>query len=111
MATKKPLFKKVDCFRIYVDDLEKGLAMYRDSLGHPIIWRSDNAIGLQMPDQDAEIVIQTKDNKTEVNLLVESVSEAINAIVEAGGGLLFGPIDIPIGKYAIIKDPWNFTFR
>jgi len=107
MIAKKPLFKKVDCYRIYVDDLEKGLAIYRDKLGHPIIWRSEDAIGLRIPDQDAEIVIQTKNKKAEVNLLVESVPEAINEIIEVGGSLLFGPIDIPIGKYAILKDPWN----
>jgi predicted enzyme related to lactoylglutathione lyase len=39
--------------------------------------------------------------------LVDSVSEAILEIKEAGGSLIFGPIDIPIGKYATLKDPWN----
>jgi lactoylglutathione lyase len=107
MIARKPFFKKVDCLRIYVDDLEKGLAFYRDKLGHPMIWRSEDAIGLRMPGQDTEIVIQTRDNKAEINLLVDSVPDAIQEMIEIGGTLIFGPIDIPIGKYAILKDPWN----
>jgi lactoylglutathione lyase len=107
VTANKPIFKKVDCLRVYVDNLEKGLEFYRDKLGHSIIWRSEDAIGLRIPEQDTEIVIQTRDKKTEVNLLVDSVSEAILKIKEAGGSLIFGPIDIPIGKYATLKDPWN----
>ena len=33
-----PLFRKVDCVRIPVPDLEAGLAFYRDQLGHALIW-------------------------------------------------------------------------
>jgi lactoylglutathione lyase len=107
MDIKKPLFKKVDCYRIYVDDLEKGLAFYRDQLGHRLIWRSEDAIGLQLQDQDAELVIQRRDKRTEINLLVESVPKAIEAMEAAGGTVKFGPIDIPIGQYAILEDPWG----
>jgi lactoylglutathione lyase len=99
--------RKVDCLRIYVDDLDKGLTFYKEKLGHKIIWRTTDAIGLQLPDQDAELVIQTRDKKTEVNLLVESVPEAIKEFKKAGANLVYGPIDIPIGQYAILKDPWD----
>lgn len=99
--------KKVDCLRLYVDDLEKGLDFYKTKLGHKIIWRTSDAIGLRLPDQDAEIVIQTRDKKTEVNLLVDSVPDAIMEFEKAGATLVYGPIEIPIGKYAILKDPWD----
>jgi lactoylglutathione lyase len=102
-----PQIKKVDCIRIYVDDLAKGLAFYQEKLGHTVIWKSNEAIGLRLPNQDAELVIQTRDKKMEVNLLVDSVSEAIKEFEKAGAVLVYGPIEIPIGKYAIVKDPWG----
>jgi catechol 2,3-dioxygenase-like lactoylglutathione lyase family enzyme len=37
---KKPLFRKVDCIRIPVTDLQDGLKFYRDELGHELIWRN-----------------------------------------------------------------------
>ena len=35
-----PLIRKVDCIRLYVSDLEAGLAFYRDRLGHALLWRT-----------------------------------------------------------------------
>ena len=34
------LFRKIDCLQIPVPDLDAGLAFYRNSLGHSLIWRS-----------------------------------------------------------------------
>ena len=48
-----PLLRKVDCVRLYVPDLETGLAFYRDKLGHELIWRTATA-GLCLPETDAE---------------------------------------------------------
>jgi len=45
-----PLLRKVDCLQIPVPDLEEGLAFYRDRLGHDLIWRTETAAGLRMPD-------------------------------------------------------------
>jgi catechol 2,3-dioxygenase-like lactoylglutathione lyase family enzyme len=57
----KPLLRKVDCVRLYVPDLEAGLAFYRDQLGHQLIWRTESAIGLRLPNSDAELVLQTEE--------------------------------------------------
>lgn len=38
---KEPLFRKVDCLRIPVPELNAGLAFYHDSLGHELIWRTE----------------------------------------------------------------------
>jgi predicted enzyme related to lactoylglutathione lyase len=102
-----PLLRKVDCLRIPVPDLEEGLAFYRDRLGHDLIWRTETAAGLRMPDTDAEIVIQTERAALEVNLLVASADRAVTAIVEAGGRVVVPPFDIRIGRCAVVQDPWG----
>jgi predicted enzyme related to lactoylglutathione lyase len=103
----EPLFKKVDCLRIAVPDLEDGLAFYRDRLGHELIWRSDRAAGLRMPDTDAEIVIHTEGNALEVDLLVGAADAAADAVLAAGGSVVAPPFDIPIGRCVVVRDPWN----
>ncbi len=55
----KPLIRKVDALEIPVPSLEEGLAFYRDRLGHELIWRTQTAAGLRLPDTDAELVLQT----------------------------------------------------
>lgn len=36
-----PLFRKVDCVRLGVPDLESALAFYRDRLGLGLVWRTE----------------------------------------------------------------------
>jgi catechol 2,3-dioxygenase-like lactoylglutathione lyase family enzyme len=48
-----PLIRSVDCIQVAVPDLEKGLAFYRDRLGHSLKWMTATAAGL-MPDSDAK---------------------------------------------------------
>jgi predicted enzyme related to lactoylglutathione lyase len=103
----EPLFEKIDCLQIPVPDLEEGLAFYLDKLGHGLIWRTETAAGLRMPETDAEIVIQTERPQLEVNLKVESADAAAERIVQAGGKLVAGPFDIQIGRCAVVLDPWG----
>ena len=103
----KPLLRKVDCLRLYVPDLEAGLAFYRDRLGHELIWRSETAAGLRMPDTDAELVIQTEEQRQEVDLLVDSAEEAAAFIEGTGGKIIVPPFDIQIGRCAVLEDPWG----
>jgi adenosylhomocysteine nucleosidase len=102
-----PLFSKVDCLRLYVPDLESGLAFYRDRLVHSLIWRTRVAAGLRMPGSEAEIVIQTEQPGQEVDLTVDSADEASRRFVEAGGTVLVPPFDIQIGRCAVVRDPWG----
>ena len=103
----KPLFRKVDCLRLYVPDLEAGLAFYRDCLGHELIWRSATAAGLRMPDTDAELVIQTEEQRQEIDLLVDSADKATAFFEQAGGKVIVAPFDIQIGRCAVVEDPWG----
>lgn len=103
----EPLILAVDSVQLPVDDLETALAFYRDELGHELVWRTDTAAGLRIPDSEAEIVVQTERPVMESNLLVASVSEAAERVVGAGGSIEAGPFDIQIGRCVVVRDPWN----
>lgn len=102
-----PLFKKIDCIRLHVSDLESGLAFYRDRLGHELIWRTDDSVGLGMPDTDAEIVLYTDRGEQEIDLLVDSADAAVERFEASGGVVVAPPFDIRIGRCAIVRDPWG----
>ena len=101
------LIRKVDCVRLYVSDLEAGLSFYRDRLGHSLIWRTETAAGLRLPESDAELVLQTEDQRQEVDLLVDSADEAAKTVEQAGGKVIVAPFDIQIGRCVVLEDPWG----
>ena len=101
-----PLFTKVDCHSIPVNDLDAALTFYRDSLGHELIWRDAKA-ALRLPDSDAELVLHTDKRPIETDLLVASVPAAIERFVQAGGRVVEGPFEIRIGLCAVMEDPWQ----
>jgi predicted enzyme related to lactoylglutathione lyase len=106
-SLQKPLIRKIDCVRIYVANLDEGLSFYRDKLGHQLIWRNEHAIGLRMPDTDAEIVIQNEDKVQEIDFKVDSVEMASQRIAGAGAKVIIPPFDIPIGRCVVVQDPWG----
>jgi lactoylglutathione lyase len=103
----KPLFKGIDCISFKVDDLEKAISFYSDELGHNLLWKTQTSVGLGFPDSKSELVLHTEQRPPGTDLLVESVPDAIKQFTEAGGKLVFGPIDIPVGLFAIVSDPWD----
>ncbi len=103
----EPLFRKLDCLRVPVPDLESGLAFYRDRLGHTLLWRTGTQAGLRMPDTDAEIVIHTEGDELAPNLLVADADEAAALLAEAGGSVIVEPFDIQVGRCAVVQDPWG----
>jgi lactoylglutathione lyase len=106
-AMTEPLFRKVDCIRLYVPDLEAGLAFYRDQLGHPLIWRTEHEAGLRMPGSDSELVLQTERPGLEVDITVASADEAAAHWQASGGKVIAGPFDIQIGRCVVVQDPWG----
>lgn len=102
-----PLFRKVDCHSLPVQNLDAAIAFY-GALGHQLIWREgDHAAGLRLPDTDAEIVLHTDNRPIETCFLVRSVPEAVERFINAGGKLQTGPFEIQVGQYAVLRDPWN----
>ena len=110
MATEpkpEPLIRQVDCIQIHVPDLEAALDFYRDRLGHELIWRTDTAAGLRLPESEAEIVVQTERPQLEPNLKVDSADDAADQFVKAGGSVVVPPFDIQIGRCAVVQDPFG----
>ncbi len=110
MNTDKPgpaLLCRVDCVRLPVEDLESGLAFYRDALGLELVWRDCDSAGLRMPADGTEIVIHTGGGGPETDLLVNSADEAARVISEAGGSVSVAPFDIRIGRCCVVRDPWG----
>lgn len=105
-----PLLRKVDCIELAVPDLERGLAFYRDSLGHTLVWRTETAAGLRLPDSDSEIVLQTQRPQLDVDFLVESAETAAAQFEAAGGRVVVPPFDIQIGRAVVVEDPFGNTY-
>ena len=102
----EPLFQKIDCVMLKVADLDAALGFYSAALGHPLRWRSPEAAGLGMPGTDAELVLHTELGP-EVDLLVDNVDSAAARFVEAGGTIIKEPFDIPVGRCAVVRDPFG----
>jgi predicted enzyme related to lactoylglutathione lyase len=98
----------VDAVTLPVPDLDEGLRVYRDALGHRLLWRNDVAgqAGLATADGGAEIVLSTV-LPAAPNWLVRSADEAAAAFVRAGGHVAAGPSDIPVGRVAVVTDPFG----
>ena len=101
------LLRNVDCVQLPVPDLERGLGFYRDRLGQELIWRTETAAGLRLADGDSELVLQTQRSEPEVDFLVGSVDQAANQLTQAGGRVVVEPVDIPVGRVAVVADPFG----
>ncbi|HEY2519989.1 MAG TPA: VOC family protein [Streptosporangiaceae bacterium] len=104
-----PLLQKLDAVTIRVPDLDRGLRIYRDALGHELRWRNDDLgqAALAMPGSDTEIVLSTTTLDYAPNWLVGSVPDAARVIESAGGRAVAGPIEIPVGRVMVVADPFG----
>jgi predicted enzyme related to lactoylglutathione lyase len=102
------LLRLIDAVTVPVPDLARGVQFYRDVLGHELLWRNDELgqAAVRMPDSDTEIVLTTE-QRLEPNWLVASVPEAARTIVEGGGRVVVEPTDIPVGRIAVVSDPFG----
>lgn len=103
-----PLLRKLDAVTVRVPDLDSGLRFYRDVLGHELRWRNDEIgqAGLALPDGDTELVLSTE-LEYAPNWLVASADEAARAVESAGGRMVAEPSDIPVGRVAVVADPFG----
>jgi predicted enzyme related to lactoylglutathione lyase len=62
--------------------------------------------GIALARKQAELVLSTN-LEYAVNWLVRSVSEAVETIVEAGGKVIIEPTQIPVGRLAVVNDPFG----
>jgi predicted enzyme related to lactoylglutathione lyase len=103
-----PVLQKVDAVTVPVPDLDAGLAFYRDRLGHQLRWRNEEvgAAGLALAGSDTEIVLTTR-LRYEPNWLVASADQAAAAVAAAGGRIIADAEDIPVGRVAVVEDPFG----
>ena len=97
------LFRKIDCVRLPVSDLDEAIAFY-GRLGHEVIWRRSASAGLRLPETDAELVLMTDRGEAEIDMLVEDADAAAQAFAAAGGRIAEEPFDIEIGRCAAVED-------
>lgn len=102
-----PLFRKVDCIRLGVKNPDSGLEFYCDVLGLELIWKTQSAVGLRMPNDTTEIVLHIKPKAPEIDLKVHSADEAVHQFEEAGGEVVVPPFNIQIGRCVVVRDPWE----
>ena len=104
----EPLLQYVDAVTVPVPDLDRGLAFYRDVLGHQLLWRNEavGQAGLRTPRAETEIVLSTRQDY-EPDWKVASADAAAAVFAANGGRVLAGPMDIPIGRLAVVEDPFG----
>ena len=103
-----PVLRLVDAVTIPVPDLDEGLRFYCDQLGHQLLWRHDaiGQAGLLLPDSTTEIVLSTEVGYAPT-WLVASLDEALERMAAAGGRLVAQPRTIPVGRLAVVADPFG----
>jgi hypothetical protein len=72
-----------------------------------LIWRTETAAGLRLPESDTELVIRLDDQRQEVDFLADSADEAAKLVEQAGGKVIVPPFDIQIGRCVVMEDPWG----
>jgi predicted enzyme related to lactoylglutathione lyase len=98
----------VDAVTVPVPDFDRGMVFYRGVLGHQLIWRNEatGQAGLRTPGSDPEIVLTTR-QAYEPDWKVASADAAAAVFAANGGRVLAGPMDIPVGRLAIVEDPFG----
>lgn len=106
--TKPGLLQKIDAVTVRVPDIDTGLAFYVDVLGHRMKWRNDavGQAGLELPGSDSELVLTTE-HDYEPNWLVDSVDDAVETFRNNGGTVVATAVDIPVGRVAVVLDPFG----
>ncbi len=102
-----PVIKKVDAVLVKVPSIQQGLDFYRERLGMQTVWRKDDMAAVRLG--ASELVLSTKLDP-ETDLLVDSVEHAIKVFEAAGGKVVLQPEDIPVGKIAVVEDPFGNKF-
>jgi lactoylglutathione lyase len=105
------MLRKIDCVMVKVVDLAAAGEFYGQVFGLRPLWRDETSIGMGMPETDAEIVLHTMDLPPDrsVYYLVDDVPQAVLAAQRSGCAVREAPFDIPIGRCAVLEDPFGNT--
>jgi predicted enzyme related to lactoylglutathione lyase len=98
--------RSIDAVTVPVPDLDAGIAFYSQGLAQDLTWRTDQQAGLRLPEADTELVLSTE-HRLQPNWLVHSVEETAARFIRNGGSVLQEPFDIPVGRIAVVADPFG----
>ncbi len=106
------MLKKIDCVMLRVSDVAEALNFYADVFGLKPVWQDERAgqAGLLFPDSDSTLVLHTDPDvpgQVEIRYLVDDVLAAIQRYTDQGCKVLVEPLDIRLGRYAVIEDPFG----
>jgi predicted enzyme related to lactoylglutathione lyase len=103
------MLKKIDCVMVPVGDLEEAAAFYTRVFDLRRLWQDESSVALGMPETDAEIVLHTMALPSDVNVhyLVDDVLAAVATCGERGAVIRTAPFDIPVGRCAVLEDPYG----
>jgi predicted enzyme related to lactoylglutathione lyase len=92
-----------------VSDLTPAVDFYTRVFGLRPLWCDEAAVGMGMPETDAEIVLHTMDlpGDRSVHYLVDDVSGAVAMAQSAGCVVREPPFDVAVGKCAVLEDPFG----
>lgn len=99
-----PVLKKIDAVIVKVPSIEEGIDFYREQLGMQTVWKKPDMAAVRLG--DSELVLSTKLDP-ETYFLVESVEDAVVIIERAGGKVVLRPEDMPVGRVAVVEDPFG----
>ena len=99
-----PVLKKIDAVLVKVPSIQEGLDFYREQLGMQTLWKKEDMAAVRLG--ESELVLSTKLDP-ETDFLVESVEHAVTVFKSAGGKVIVPSEDIPVGKVAVVEDPFG----
>lgn len=99
-----PVLKKIDAVLVKVPSIQEGLDFYREQLGMQTVWKKEDMAAVRLG--ESELVLSTKLDP-ETDFLVQSVEHAVTVFESTGGKILVPPEDIPVGKVAVVEDPFG----
>jgi predicted enzyme related to lactoylglutathione lyase len=96
---------------VHVPDLTSATEFYARVFGLRPLWRDASAVGMGMPETDAEVVLHTMDlpEGRSVHYLVDDVLDAVATGQSAGCAVREPPFEIAIGRCAVLEDPFGNT--
>ena len=112
MKPESQMLRKIDCVMIRVADVQAAARFYAETFDLRPIWQDGEAVGLGLPETDAEIVLHNNPDipsRVEVHYLVDDVAAAVEGFRQTGCEIVEEPFDIAIGKCAVIRDPFGMT--
>jgi|SRR5215204_2770478 len=106
------MLRKIDCVTIRVEEPEAAALYYSGVLGLRRLWQDETSVGMGFAETDAEIVLHCNSeipSRVDVYYLVDDVICSVRVLRQNGCTVLAEPFDIPIGKCAVVRDPFGTT--